>query len=203
MGGKSLREIFLAAVAASANAPAQPTDSAPAVVEASSASTAPTTAVQAPVLIRRDTPVVLMAISEVSTATAAAGTRIKLRVQQPLSVDGRIIVPVGTPAFGTVVAAEDSGGLGKSGRMTARLQHIRLGDAEIPLDGDVSAKGTGAGSAGVAVIFTGVVGLFHRGNNAKIKAGEILSAFVSEDVLLDLTSTPIKRVAPTASGTPQ
>lgn len=203
MGGKSLREIFLAAVAASANAPAQPTDSAPAVVEASSASTAPTTAVQAPVLIRRDTPVVLMAISEVSTATAAAGTRIKLRVQQPLSVDGRIIVPVGTPAFGTVVAAEDSGGLGKSGRMTARLQHIRLGDAEIPLDGDVSAKGTGAGSAGVAVIFTGVVGLFHRGNNAKIKAGEILSAFVSEDVLLDLTSTPIKPVAPTASGTPQ
>jgi len=203
VGGKSLREIFLAAVAASANAPAQPTDSAPAVVEASPASTASATAEQAPVLIRRDTPVVLMAISEVSTATAAAGTRIKLRVQQPLSVDGRIIVPVGTPAFGTVVAAEDSGGLGKSGRMTARLQHIRLGDAEIPLDGDVSAKGTGAGSAGVAVIFTGVVGLFHRGNNAKIKAGEILSAFVSEDVLLDLTSTPIKRVAPTASGTPQ
>ena len=198
-----MREIFLAAVAASANAPAQPTDSAPAVVEASPASTASATAEQAPVLIRRDTPVVLMAISEVSTATAAAGTRIKLRVQQPLSVDGRIIVPVGTPAFGTVVAAEDSGGLGKSGRMTARLQHIRLGDAEIPLDGDVSAKGTGAGSAGVAVIFTGVVGLFHRGNNAKIKAGEILSAFVSEDVLLDLTSTPIKRVAPTASGTPQ
>ncbi len=198
-----MREIFLAAVAASANAPAQPTDSAPAVVEASPASTASATAEQAPVLIRRDTPVVLMAISEVSTATAAAGTRIKLRVQQPLSVDGRIIVPVGTPAFGTVVAAEDSGGLGKSGRMTARLQHIRLGDAEIPLDGDVSAKGTGAGSAGVAVIFTGVVGLFHRGNNAKIKAGEILSAFVSEDVLLDLTSNPIKRVAPTASGTPQ
>ncbi len=198
-----MREIFLAAVAASANAPAQPTDSAPAVVEASPASTASATAEQAPVLIRRDTPVVLMAISEVSTATAAAGTRIKLRVQQPLSIDGRIIVPVGTPAFGTVLAAEDSGGLGKSGRMTARLQHIRLGDAEIPLDGDVSAKGTGAGSAGVAVIFTGVVGLFHRGNNAKIKAGEILSAFVSEDVLLDLTSNPIKRVAPTSSGTPQ
>ncbi|WP_219893101.1 hypothetical protein [Aquisediminimonas profunda] len=200
---KQLLEIILVAVAATTNVPSQPLGSTPTEVEASPASAAPVAAVQAPVLIRRDTPVVLMAISEVSTATAAPGTRIKLRVQQPLLIDGRTIVPVGTPAFGTVVAADDSGGLGKSGRMTARLQHIRLGDAEIPLDGEVSAKGTGAGSAGVAVIFTGVVGLFHRGNNAKIKAGEILSAFVSEDVMLDLTSNPIKRVAPTTSGAPQ
>ncbi len=195
-GVPDLRGAFFAAIAvSSASVSAQPVEAPmPPVV------TAP---VQTPVLIRRDTPVVLMAISEVSTATALAGTRIKLRVQQPLTIDGKIIIPVGTPAFGTVVAAEDSGGLGKSGRMTARLQHIRLGDAEIPLDGELSAKGTGAGSAGVAFLLTGVVGLFHRGNNAKIKAGEIVSAFVSEDVQLDLASTPVTRIAasPAAAGT--
>lgn len=158
--------------------------------------------VSRPILVPRDTPVVLMAVSEVSTATALSGMRIRLRVHQPILIGGKIVVPVGTPAFGTVVTAEDSGGLGKSGRMTARLQYIRLGDADIPLDGDLSAKGTGAGSAGVAVLFTGVVGLFHRGNNAKIKAGEIVSAFVSEDVLLDFASSPVKRVAPLPASAP-
>lgn len=146
------------------------------------------------VTIGRDTPVSLMAISEVSTAKASAGTRFKMRVNEAIIVGGVVVVPVGTPAIGEVLTAKDSGGLGKSGAMTAKLLHISLGEAEIPLEGDKTAKGTGAGSAGVAVIFAGALGLFHRGNNAKIKAGELLSGFVSEDVTLDLDAKPIKRV---------
>jgi hypothetical protein len=147
------------------------------------------------VLLPRDTPLILMATKEVSTAEATPGTIFKLRVHEPVLVAGRTVIPVGATALGRVEAAVDSGGLGKSGRMTARLLHVILGEAEIPLDGSVSAKGTGAGSAGVAVIFTGVVGLFHRGNNAKIKAGELVSGFVAEDVLLDLDARPVRRVA--------
>lgn len=152
-----------------------------------------------PVVIRKDTPVELMAYSEVSTATAAPGQRFKLILNQPITLGGKIIVPVGTPAYGEVVAAEDAGGLGKSGRMSARLLFMRLGEVEIPLEGQSSAKGTGAGSAGVAVIFTGIVGLFHRGNNAKIKAGEILTGFVSQDVALDMSGKTIRLAT---SGTP-
>jgi hypothetical protein len=176
-----------------------------ALTPTSFAQTAPITpAVEAPVLsqspqpnritITRDTPVSLMAINEVSTAKASAGTRFKMRVNEAISVGDVVVVPVGTPAIGEVLTAKDSGGLGKSGTMTAKLLHISLGEAEIPLEGDKAAKGTGAGSAGVAVIFAGVAGLFHRGNNAKIKAGELLSGFVSEDVTLDLDAKPIKRV---------
>lgn len=89
--------------------------------------------------------------------------------------------------------------------MTAKLLSIRLGSTEIPLEGDMSAKGTGAGSAGVAVLFTGVVGLFHRGNNAKIKAGELLVGYVAHDVTLPnggpvstlrVTTTPAVTTAP-------
>lgn len=142
----------------------------------------------APVILPRDTPVELMAPSEVTTADAVPGEVFKLRVNKPLIVSGRVVVPVGTPAFGQVVSAVDSGGLGKSGRMTARLVAIRLGATEIPLEGEMSAKGTGAGSAGVAVLFTGIVGLFHRGNNAKIKAGEILAGYVARDVTIPATT---------------
>lgn len=148
-----------------------------------------------PILLRRDTPIELMATKEVSTADVVPGTRFKLRVNQPVTVAGKIIIPTGASAFGEVITAEDSGGLGKSGRMTARLLYIELGKAEIPLDGQTSAKGTGAGSAGVAILFTGWAGFFHRGNNAKIKAGELLNGFIAEDTWLDLAANPVERVA--------
>lgn len=151
------------------------------------------------VKIPRDTPVELMAPREISTADASAGDIFKLRVNKAITVDGRTVVPVGTLAFGQVVSARDSGGLGKSGRMTATLRYIQLGAAEIPLEGETSAKGTGAGSAGVAILFTGLAGFFHRGNNAKIKAGEILVGFVAADTALDL-SGPTPRRAPAAAG---
>ncbi|MEH3103741.1 MAG: hypothetical protein PGN12_07520 [Sphingomonas phyllosphaerae] len=140
----------------------------------------------ASVTLPQDTPVELMAPAEVSTADAVPGQLFKLRVNKPVEVGGRVVVPVGTPAFGQVVSAVDSGGLGKSGRMTAKLLAIRLGGVEIPLEGEMSAKGTGAGSAGVAVLFTGWVGLFHRGNNAKIKAGELLAGYVARDTPIPL-----------------
>lgn len=150
------------------------------------------------VLLARDTPVELMAVTEVSTATAHPGTVIRLRVNKPVDIAGKGMIPVGTPAFGEVVTAKDAGGLGKSGKMTARLVRIQFGDAAIPLDGDLSAKGRGSGSAATAVIFVGVMGLFHRGNNAKIKAGEIVSAFVAEDVTLDLSAPVARNIAAAA-----
>lgn len=152
----------------------------------------------ASVVIKQDTPVELMATAEVTTATAKPGTVFKMRVNRAILIDGKTIIPVGTPAFGEVTAAKDAGGLGKSGKMTAKLVRIQLGDAAIPIEGSVESKGTGAGSAGVAILVTGWMGAFHRGNNAKIKAGEILAGFVSEDVAIDLLPTPHRAAAATA-----
>lgn len=151
-------------------------------------------AIVATVLLPRDTPIELMAPSEVSTAKASAGTVFKLRVNKPVEVDGRVIIPVGTPGFGEVISAERAGSVGKKGTMSARLLRIHLGDATIPIEGRVDATGRGAGSAGAAVLLGGIMGLFHRGNNAKIKAGEILMGFTSEDVTLDLSAPAARRV---------
>lgn len=137
-------------------------------------------------MIRIDTPVELMATKEVSTADVTAGTRFKLRLNKPVMVAEGLTIPVGTWAHGEVVSASDSGGLGKSGKMTARLLYLEFGANKIPLEGEISTKGNGAGSAGAAVIFAGVAGFFHRGNNAKIKAGEIINAFVAQDTILVL-----------------
>lgn len=184
--------MLLAGMPASVHAQVEATSLTPDIVSSGANSEAVPTTV---VTIKRDTPVELMAYSEISTADSTPGKRFKLLLNQPITVGGRIIAPKGTIGYGEVTSAEDSGGLGKSGRMTARLLYLKLGDVEIPLEGEASEKGTGAGSAGVAILFTGIVGLFHRGNNAKIKAGEILTGFVAQDVALDLASTPIKRAS--------
>ena len=178
---------LLAALAAASAASAQVTST---ETPAAPVSAAPAVLVTLP----RDTPVELMAPKEVSTADATAGEIFKLRVNKAIVIDGRTVVPAGTTAFGQVISARDSGGLGKSGRMTAKLLHIQLGEIEIPLEGEMSAKGTGAGSAGLAVLFTGWAGFFHRGNNAKIKAGEILAGFVGSDVVLDMSGPVPRRV---------
>jgi hypothetical protein len=147
------------------------------------------------VILKRDTPVELLAPSEVRSDKAPAGTRFKLRVNQAVQVDGVTVIPVGTMAYGEVTAAAGSKGLGKSGALSARLLHIELGGRTIPLEGDSSARGMGAGSGGMAVVFAGVVGLFHRGNNAKIKAGEIMTGFVGADTSFP-SSAPVPAEAP-------
>lgn len=157
-----------------------------------------TTAAPASVLVTlpRDTPVELIATREVSTADAKPGTPIKLQVKSAVVMGGRTVIPAGTPAWGEVVTATDAGGLGKSGKMTGRLKHILLGEVEIPLDGDISSKGR-TGSVAGAVIGAGLMGLFHRGNNAKIKAGEVVSAFIAEDVVLDFSAPAVRRAPAT------
>jgi len=140
-------------------------------------------------VLRQDTPVELMATAEVNTDKAHPGDLIRFRVNRAIEINGRVAVPVGTPAFGEVTSSSDAGGLGKTGRMTAKLLRIQLGETAIPLEGEMAAKGTGAGSAGVAILLTGIAGFFHRGNNAKIKAGEIVAGFVGSDVVLSVKSS--------------
>lgn len=139
---------------------------------------------QPPIVIPRDTPVVLMATREVRSDEVAPGTVFPLRVDQPVRVGGMVVVPVGTPAFGEVMTARGARRLGRVGVLEVRLSHIQLGDLRIPLAGERSARGHGGAPLALTVKLAGPIGLMHRANNAKIKAGDLLDGFVAEDVTL-------------------
>ena len=141
----------------------------------------PTQAVAAAVL-PRDTPVHLMVVNEVTTKTHDVGHRFKLRVNQPVSLNGAIAIPAGATAWGTITSAEGSGNVGKSGNLSARLLFVEVGDRKLPISGETSAKGkSGTAETVMGVVALGVFGLFAKGNNAKIKAGELMTAFTTED----------------------
>lgn len=166
---------------------------------------APTTAVAPPeaapkiVVIKRDTPLQLIAYREITTATSAVGSKFSMQVNQPLIVDETKIIPFGTKAIGEVLSAEGSAALGKSGKMTAKILYLEFGGNQIPLDGNVSAKGTGSGSMVVpglmAVATLNPFLLFHRGNSAKIKAGEIVTVFIGADIAFDVSGPEPRQVA--------
>lgn len=139
----------------------------------------------AQLVIPRDTPVRLMVLNEVSTKDHAAGHRFPLRVNEAVVVDGRELIPVGATAWGELTDAEKSGNVGKRGKLEATLSHIDLDGRSIPLEGGTTSDGkSGKGETILGVLAMGPLGLFAKGNNAKIKAGEMMTAFVSEDVVL-------------------
>jgi hypothetical protein len=139
----------------------------------------------AAIVIPKDTPIHLMTLTEVTTKTDDIGHRYKLRVDKDVQIDGATIIPVGTLAWGEVTSSESSGNLGKGGSLTARLLYVELNGQHIPISGDTSSKSrTATAETVVSVLSIGLLGLFAKGNNAKIKAGEKTTAFVSEDTIL-------------------
>ena len=133
-------------------------------------------------VLAQGTPIRLMVLNEVSSAKAKPGDRFVLRVDETIAVNGRTAIPVGVKAYGEVTEVKESGGLGKAGGLGARLLYIDLPGREVPIEGERSAKGNGSGGqTAMAVIGLGVFGLFAQGHNAKMKAGELMTAYLAAD----------------------
>lgn len=155
-------------------------------------------------LLTRDTPVRLMVLTEVSTRNVQPGTRFKLRLHEPVTDGEVLLLPVGAAAFGVVTSAEKSGaGLNNRGALTAKLTHLEIAGCSIPLEGDASAEGSKSGNTAAVFLAAGPVALFARGNNARLKAGELTVAFTAADVRFRAVAGKVIPVSVTASeGTP-
>jgi hypothetical protein len=159
-------------------------NSAPIVAENDTVIAEHETARAVQMILPKDTPVHLMVINEVTTKTHQAGHRFKLRVNKPVVLDGRVVFPVGTIAWGEVTSADNSGNVGKSGKLAANLLYIEVEDNRYPISGGTTSKGnSGTAETVMGVLALGPLGLFAKGNNAKIKAGEMMTAFTSDDIV--------------------
>lgn len=166
----------------------------PIAVAAPATTAASVAAARKLVTLKRDTPIDLIATKEINSSQTKPGELFTLAVNTPLAVDGATVLPFMTLATGEVTTASKAGGLGRNGSMSAHLLYVTLGDARIPISGEITNNGGGAGSAAVAVALVGIMGLFHRGNDGRIKAGQHVAAFVAEDVVLDMSASPVRRV---------
>lgn len=143
-------------------------------------------------VLRAGTPVQLRLMEEVTTKKKAAkvGQRFMLEVAAPVEVNGVVVVPVGTPAWGEITEVRNKGMWGKSGKLTARLLYLRVNGRQIRLTGTFDDKGV-TGTAGVvgAVALVPVVGFFVTGTSAVFPMGGSVGAFIDEDVQLAIADT--------------
>lgn len=130
------------------------------------------------------------------------GQRFHLEVAEPVTVNGVVVVPVGTPAVGEITDVRNKGMWGKSGHLAARVLYMEVGNRQIRLSGTFDDKGvTGTGAVVAAVVFVPVVGFFTTGTSARISSGATVKGFVDEDVPLNFAvsaAAPLTVAAPSA-----
>lgn len=94
-------------------------------------------------------------------------------------MDGKTIIPVGTLAWGEVVAYQGNGAVGKAGKLGVKILYLDLPEGRLPLNGNSSQEGNGnATGVAVAVITFGLFGLFTAGDSARLKGGDQIVATV-------------------------
>lgn len=170
----------LAAVASGGDSQAS-TDTvavAPATAEAIAAPAIQPATVAVPALTP-GTPIRLMFLTEVNSRTARNGDRFKLRVDEPVYLNGVAVVPVGATAWGEVVRTEQNGAVGRGGRLGIRLLHLDLPSGRVPLRGEHADRGDGNGAGvALAIISFGLLGLFTGGDSARMKGGDTFTGYV-------------------------
>ena len=160
-----------AMIAASTGADAAPQDP-PAAIAVRAAS--PT--------LRAGTAIVLRTDEELRSATARAGQVVRLRVAEPIVVDGHVFVAAGTPAVAEIVKVRPSGVAGYPDSIIARLVSV---DSE-----------------GRAVRLVGGLGDRSEGATGLIPIGAPVRGFVDEDVAYVAPLPPVV-VASTAAVAPR
>lgn len=168
----------------------------------------PAVAVVAPAagsVLRVGTEVPLKLSEELTTKgkKLKTGYRFHLEVAENVLVDGHVVIPAGTPAFGEVTDVRNKGMWGKSGHLNARVLYALVNGRQIRLTGNFDDKGV-TGTAGVvgAVALLPVAGFFTTGTSAKLPVGTPVKSFVDEDVPLSFgTAAPAVMEVPAAKPT--
>ena len=177
--------VVAAAVMAAATAP----PSAPVATNPMANTPAAGSAVQ---IVPPGTPVRLMILKEMTSRNARNGERFKLRVDEPVFINGSPVIPVGTTAWGEIVEVKKNGAVGKAGRLNARLLHIDLPTGPLPLRGEFADRGDGNGAGVVlAVVGFGLLGLLNGGDSGRLKAGDMFTGYVDKVPALVETSPAI------------
>lgn len=139
-----------------------------------------------PLTLKAGTAITLATTADLSSRDAEVGDPVDLVVSEPVVVDGVTVIPKGARATGEVSRAKGNGHLGKSGKLSVRVDHVTAEGQSIPVRGQHAEEGRSGtlGVVGAAVVFL-PLGALIKGKEAKIPAGSPLEVYVAQDVALD------------------
>jgi PEGA domain len=141
------------------------------------------------------TAVRLSLIQNLSSANAAFGESVGFEVMENVKVNGVVVIPFRAMAWGTVTEVQRKGRRARGGRLTVKIDAVRLADGEVaPLRSIEKAKGEGHSGAmkseleQTALTFfpAAPLALLLRGEDVTIPRGAEVAAYVNGDTTLDL-----------------
>jgi hypothetical protein len=122
------------------------------------------------------TPIELEIAEPLSSKTSKIDAMFAIRVLSPVLIDGRIVIPAGTPGQGQVVHAAKATGLGKAGELILAARFIDCAGTHIALRG-FRLDGAGRDHSGKLIAATAVGGvlaiplMFVSGGQSIVPAG--------------------------------
>lgn len=130
-----------------------------------------------------DAAIELMVLREVDSDRAMPGDPVRLRVNRPVMVGDIEVIPVGAAAQGVVTASRKSGAALHRGHLSVSITSITLGETTIELSTTLEQHGRGgANDDALKALLAPMWVLFARGNAARLKAGELLTARAEREI---------------------
>jgi hypothetical protein len=129
------------------------------------------------------TEIQVVTIEELSSKTSVENDPVDFKVDEDVSINGRVVIAKGTLVKGIVSEAEKSGRMGKSGKLNIRVESTTTVDGQ-KIKLRAAKSGTGGDKTGSVIALSLLVSplfLLKRGKNAKVKAGTKLKVFTDEE----------------------
>ncbi len=140
------------------------------------------------------TPLKLRLQRTLSSADSQVDDRVDFDVIEEIKVNGMVVIPKGSVAWGTVTGAQPKRRMGKGGKLNVNIDAVRLADGEkaaLRAVKDVKGGGhTGAMTGGMVatgIVFFPAAPLFllMHGKDITIPKGTEITAYINGDVNLD------------------
>ncbi|HEY4000634.1 MAG TPA: hypothetical protein VGO93_17320 [Candidatus Xenobia bacterium] len=138
---------------------------------------------QSPYRIYQGTALAVRPAAEISSANAHEGDIVHFVVARPLVYQGVTLVAAGADAYGTVVKAEHSKALGRSGHLELTIDRVQAVDGSwIPVHcRTVDSGANQSAMAAGAVVFVSVFGALIQGHEAVIPTDHEVDVLVAYD----------------------
>jgi hypothetical protein len=162
---------------------------APVPTRASEVPSAPSNASATPssdkLVLVQNTPVHLAFAADVSSKTASVGDKIPLTLTEDLMADDVVLVKQGTPASGRIIQVDKTGLAGQPGDLTFQADSLDVNGTSVKLHGTVFLEGEAKPpNAEILIPVVGGAFLLKHGQDAQIKKGATLTAYVDGDTSL-------------------
>ena len=159
-----------------------------------------TTWAQKSVVIPAGTRLTVRLNEELSTANRRKGSVFSARVEKPVMVDGRVVVPTGALAYGRILDVDRNKRIGRA-KIEGTLTSLMIGGREVPIVTEVvgaeGKRGGGLAKVGAGTLIGAIAGapvaggavgagvaVVMKGSELVIPAGTIGEVGLTQDVVL-------------------